>query len=98
MELSIKEIENLASLSRLTLSEEEKKVMAKEFSSILGYVSELKEALPEAATGSSPELRNVMREDKVTNEPVVYSKVLLGEAPRSKDDYVEVTQVFNEED
>ena len=98
MELSVKEIENLASLSRLSLTEDEKKVMAKEFSSILGYVSELKEALSETGKEPRPELINVTREDKVTNEPGGYSRALLGEAPRSKDDYVEVTQVFNEED
>ena len=43
MSLEIKDIEHLAMLSRIQITDEEKQAFLKDFSSILGYVSELSE-------------------------------------------------------
>lgn len=65
MKISKKEIERIAILARLSLSEEEKELFGSQLGSILGYMEQLngldtKEIVP---TSHVLSLQNVMRED-----------------------------------
>jgi aspartyl-tRNA(Asn)/glutamyl-tRNA(Gln) amidotransferase subunit C len=88
------EIEKLANLSRLKLSEEEIVRMQGEMSSILAYVDKLK-----SATGKDPGPvmsvnKNVMREDANPHESGVNTEKLLKLAPRREGDYLEVKKIL----
>lgn len=93
------DIERLATLSRIRVSEEEKKGFLQDFESILNYVGEIKKVAGEepshdlSAQAGAGELRNVMREDAAG--PMLASpEELLAEAPERKDGYIKVDQVL----
>jgi aspartyl-tRNA(Asn)/glutamyl-tRNA(Gln) amidotransferase subunit C len=93
MSLEIKDIEHLANLSRISLSEEEKQAFLKDFTAILGYVSELT-----SVTNSAPEIvhspTNVARADEAMYDPHTHTETVLGVAPKRNGEYVQVDQVF----
>ena len=91
-----KDIEHLADLARITLNPEEIASLQTEIESILGYVSEVKNLTTDSVDTKVVGARyNVFREDKVTNQPESYTKVLLDEAPETKDGYVVVKKILN---
>jgi len=65
--ISKKDVEHIALLSRLSLTEEEKERYQKELSSILDYVNKLKEINTDdiIPTAHVIDLKNVFREDEV---------------------------------
>lgn len=87
------EVKNLASLARIEISEEDALKLTKEVDSILDYVGQIKDA-----TGGMeklvPNLRNVMREDVVTNVPKEYTEKLLNNAPSREGDYLKVKKIL----
>ncbi|HWB33719.1 MAG TPA: Asp-tRNA(Asn)/Glu-tRNA(Gln) amidotransferase subunit GatC [Candidatus Paceibacterota bacterium] len=60
--ISKEDVEGLAELARLTLSEEEKAALQKDISNILEYVGQVS-SVPLAATGEVPLNHNVTRAD-----------------------------------
>ena len=62
MPITREELENLCTLARLEVPEEEKEKLRKDLEEILGYVSELKE-VQDIASAPEYSLTNVMRED-----------------------------------
>ncbi len=98
--LERKDIDNLANLARIALSEGEKDKLQQDMESILGYVSELKKApsFAEASEGK-PEryyLRNVMREDVEPFESGVNTEMILSQAPKRKDDFFVVKKILGD--
>ena len=73
VKISKKEVEHIAALSRIKLSESEKEKYRAELSAILDFVSELSKADTREveSLGSVSGLKNVVRQDKITNEPCV---------------------------
>lgn len=96
--ISRAEIEKLANLSRLKLSEEEIVRMQSEMSAILAYVDKLKKATSgEFAGGTGPVMsanKNVMREDADPHESGVYTERLLKSAPRHDGQYIKVKKIL----
>lgn len=66
MDIGIKQIEQVASLSRIKLTDEEKDIFREQLTEILGYIEKLNELdtddVPPMAYATS--LKNVFREDK----------------------------------
>ena len=92
--IDIKQIEHLAELARLKVSDEEKEKMAGELSAILGFVEKLDQAdvagvLP---TGNAAGIFNAMRQDAV--DQYDKQKELVEAAPASKDNLVKVKAVL----
>ncbi|TAN58397.1 Asp-tRNA(Asn)/Glu-tRNA(Gln) amidotransferase subunit GatC [Patescibacteria group bacterium] len=92
--IDIKQIEHLAELARLKVSDEEKDKMAGELSAILGFVEKLDQAdvvgvLP---TSNAAGIFNAMRQDAV--DQYNKQKELVKAAPASKDNLVKVKAVF----
>ena len=93
MKISKEEIEHIAVLARLSLTEEEKELFGSQLSGILGYMEQLNELDTKDVEPTSHvlALENVMREDipgRIPPErrspherPVTHRKIL----PRSKD-------------
>ena len=92
--LSKKEVEHIAKLSRLDLTEKEKEKFAHQLSAILDYVSELKKV---DTKGIKPianitNLFNVEREDEIT--PSLSREKLLKNAPKQEKGYLKVKAVL----
>ncbi len=92
--IDIKQIEHLAELARLKVTDEEKEKMAGELSAILEFVEKLDQAdvagvLP---TSNAAGIFNAMRQDAVNQYDK--QKELVEAAPASKDNLVKVKAVF----
>src|SRR3989344_5813441 len=84
-----------ASLARIKLSEEDKRVFMKEFDRILDYISELNDQRREASpTLAGPRLANIAREDTVKNTSGDDRERLLREVPRKEGEFVAVKKII----
>ncbi len=104
--VTTKELEHLAVLARIQLTDEDKVSLVKEFDSILGYIDQLKKVDVDI-DGSSRvgSVKNVMRED-VASSDLTYGSVdssttnnetrerLLDEAPDREGDFVAVKKII----
>jgi len=98
MEITPAEIEKLASLSRMKISDTEKATFAKEIGAILNYVNQIKEVVADTAHSTSKESylhRNVMREDVANREVLENPKDVVDSAPASQDGFVKVKKILN---
>ncbi len=90
--MNIKDVESLAELAKIELSNEEKEGILKDMGGILAYVEviekvELDEVTPEY------HLKNVWRED--TLEPRIFSSDLIaGQFPDSQDGFLKVRKIM----
>jgi len=96
MSVTLKDVEHIAGLARLELSDEEKEQFTHQLNQILTYVEKLKEL---DTTNVEPlshvvDLSNRFREDRV--EPGLTSEEALRNAPSKTDKYFKVPKVIGE--
>lgn len=95
--LSLTEVEHVADLARLALTEEEKERFREQLSSILAYAARLQELdtrdIPPTATVLP--LHNVLRDDEV--QPSLPREDVLANAPQVEDDCFRVPIVLEGE-
>lgn len=110
--IKIEELEHLATLARIKLSEDDKKVLIKEFDSILAYVDQLKKAnIPVNEEGRVGAVRNITRgdvpldsafSDKLETSqdkphPLAENRdLLLAEAPNRVGDFIAVKKIIEQ--
>lgn len=87
------DIKNLASLARVGIKDDEAISLTKEIDSILEYVSQIK-SFSEELDVQKPILRNVLRDDILTNNPNEYTEDILNNAPKREGGYVDVKNIF----
>ena len=91
------DIEHLAKLARIEVSEKEAVSLAEDITSILAYVSEIEKAtgdrVPEKKAGA---LYNVMRKDGEPHEEGIYTEDLLAAAPLRQGNYVKVKKIIGD--
>jgi aspartyl-tRNA(Asn)/glutamyl-tRNA(Gln) amidotransferase subunit C len=93
--LEIKDIEKLAKLARIELTDEEKEKLLKEVDPILGYVAQLKEVSSKVESAPKAGVhRNIMREDKDLTETNSNTVVLVENMPESQDNYLKVKKIL----
>ena len=94
MSITLKDVEHVANLARLELSEEEKTQFTEQLNAILKYAEKLNELDTEQVEPTSHvfELVNVMRDD-VKKESLAIEQVLLN-APDDEDDQIKVPAVI----
>ncbi|MDD2935614.1 MAG: Asp-tRNA(Asn)/Glu-tRNA(Gln) amidotransferase subunit GatC [Candidatus Pacebacteria bacterium] len=92
--MDIKDIEKLALLARIELSEEEKQKMVKEMDSILVFIDQIQKADVNITEREAGEVRNIMREDGEPHESGIYTEDILREAPKTREGYVEVKKIL----
>ena len=98
MSLTEADIQKLASLSRMKLSEEELSQFTKEIDSILGYVEQIKEVSASAdAAKSSGTIshKNVLREDADDRDLNATGESLVSAAPESQGGLIKVKKILN---
>ena len=96
--LERKDIDNLANLARIALSESEKDKLQKDMESILSYISELQKA-PSVGEDHQPEnyyLRNVMREDVEPFESGLNTETILSQAPKRRENFFVVKKILGD--
>lgn len=94
--LNKSDVEHVAELARLGLTEKEKEKYKEQLSSILDYISQLNEVDTEGVEPIAHTLGlfNVTREDKV--KPSTSRSKMLKNAPKKKDGYIKIKAVFEE--
>ena len=96
--ISKKEVEHIAKLARLDISEKEKTRYEKELSGILDFIEKLNEV---DTTGVLPltggvELANVLRPDEqISKELEGKAEELLEKVPETKENWIKVKAVFS---
>lgn len=88
------DVEHVAKLARIEISEKEKEAFTQELSGILDYVSELETAPTENIEPISQisGLENVVREDKI--EASCDRDLMLENAPEKEKGFIKVKKVF----
>ncbi|HJN62084.1 MAG TPA: Asp-tRNA(Asn)/Glu-tRNA(Gln) amidotransferase subunit GatC [Candidatus Parcubacteria bacterium] len=94
--ISKKEVEHIAKLARLGLSQSEIKKFQKELSSVLDYVVKLKEVdiSKTKATSHSILVKNVTRKDLAKKEDLKTVKRIIEMAPERRERYIKVKAVL----
>jgi aspartyl-tRNA(Asn)/glutamyl-tRNA(Gln) amidotransferase subunit C len=88
------DIEKLAKLSRLTLTETEKEKYLKDMESILVYVGQINAAQIKDMKPKAGNPRNVMRDDDHPHESGIFTDELLKLAPKSENGRVKVKKIL----
>jgi aspartyl-tRNA(Asn)/glutamyl-tRNA(Gln) amidotransferase subunit C len=96
MALTKKEVEHIALLARLGLTEAEKEKFASQLSSILEYFEQLKEVNTDniEPTAQVTGLENVMRADEIKKWDKETMEQLVKSAPEHEDNLVKTKSVF----
>ncbi|MFA6422046.1 MAG: Asp-tRNA(Asn)/Glu-tRNA(Gln) amidotransferase subunit GatC [Candidatus Buchananbacteria bacterium] len=94
MKLSIEEVEHIAKLARLSLTQEEKEKYSNQLSNILEYMEKLQSVDTQniEPTSQVTGLTSVMREDEIIESGI--EKDLVECAPAHKDGYVAIPKIF----
>jgi aspartyl-tRNA(Asn)/glutamyl-tRNA(Gln) amidotransferase subunit C len=93
--LEIKDIEHLAKLARIELTEDEKVKYLKDISAILGYVDQIQEIVSKSGEKRIVgDLRNVIRTDEVLNTPNSNTESIVAEFPRKEGDRLKVKKIL----
>jgi aspartyl-tRNA(Asn)/glutamyl-tRNA(Gln) amidotransferase subunit C len=97
MTISLKEVEHIAKLARLGLSEKEKEKYAKELGGILDYIGKLNEVDTQniEPTSQVTGLENILRQDKDSHEVDIDKiKKIIGQAPEREDNFVKTKSIL----
>lgn len=89
------DINKLAGLARIAVSEEEKERLTSDLTKILAYVDQIKGVTASLSDKPLPSrLRNVMREDDNPHEPGAYKEELVAGMPQAEDGYLKVKKIL----
>ena len=96
MKLSEKEIQHIADLARLELSEEEKKIYGKQLSHVLDYIDQLKEVDTAGIepTAQVTGIENVYREDRVAVRKEDEVESALNQSPEKEGKQIKVKRIL----
>ena len=92
--MELKDVQYLATLSRLEISEEEQTGLLDDLTAILGYIDQVTTAKVSGRRDAAPEHHNVVREDVVTTATGSYTKSLLEQAVEEQDGFVKVKKIM----
>ncbi len=94
--MEIKDIEKLAKLARIELTDIEKQTYLKEIGSILAYVDQIKGVVAKVGEErKAGNLRNVMRGDEVTNISDSNKEDIVREFPKKEGNYLKVKKILD---
>jgi len=96
MKLTKKEIEHIAKLSRLDLTDKELGLYGGQLSDVLGYIDQLNEVdtTDVAPSAQVTGLKNIWREDEIETWPEDEVNDSLKEAPGMKNNHLKVKRVI----
>ena len=91
------EVLRLATLARISVSNDEAEQLSKEFDAILGYVGEVKDISNRddiSSVNEKPAIYNIMREDDNPHTGGIFREAILNNAPSGGDDYIKVKKIL----
>jgi aspartyl-tRNA(Asn)/glutamyl-tRNA(Gln) amidotransferase subunit C len=91
--ITSEEIKKLASLSRMSIDEEEVQIFSKEIGSILEYVGTIQSIQAPPSVDTEGRV-NVMRDDLNPHESGLYTNEILKEAPTVEDGFIVVKKIL----
>ena len=91
--MTTEEIQKLALLARIDITESEAAGFQKDFEVILGYVDQIS-SVDVDTDDSRQELVNVMREDVEPYEPGQFTEDILANAPSVQDGFIKVQKIL----
>jgi aspartyl-tRNA(Asn)/glutamyl-tRNA(Gln) amidotransferase subunit C len=94
------EIEHLATLARIKLTEAEMERLPNELTAIVSYVSAVSDIVADTEN-VEPQVGaryNVFRKDAVTNQPDQYTKDILAEMPETEGRFLSVKKILHVEE
>jgi aspartyl-tRNA(Asn)/glutamyl-tRNA(Gln) amidotransferase subunit C len=94
MTVTTQDVQHLADLARIGISEEEASSLAGDMEAILGYVKDVENIAKEMPQDTEPPLRNVFREDEVTNDPGEYTDDIVAQFPDSENNALRVPKIL----
>ena len=94
MAIELKDVEHLAGLARIAVSDSEKEVLRHDLEGILAYVSEIKDVAAELGEPAVGELHNVLRDDEGAHESGTFTEDLLVAAPAREGNRVFVKKIL----
>ncbi|MEK7641903.1 MAG: Asp-tRNA(Asn)/Glu-tRNA(Gln) amidotransferase subunit GatC [Patescibacteria group bacterium] len=93
--ITIPELETLATLARIKLTDADKQSLVKEFDSILAYVDQLKKVdVSLDAEGRVGAVKNIMRPDESQDTSGADRDAILDEAPDREGDFIAVKKII----
>jgi len=93
--LKREDVEKLANLSRINVSEGETEKLLGDLDSILEYVSEVQEAAKDAVSPDYGFQENIhLREDNNAHEEGIYTEAILKNTPDTQDGYLKVKKIL----
>ena len=94
--MEIKDIEKLAKLARIELTDTEKQTYLKEIGSILAYVDQIKGVVSKVGEErKAGDLRNVMRKDEVTSVGGANTEAIVEEFPKKEGNFLKVKKILD---
>ena len=92
--LTSEELQKLATLSRIELSDDEKRTFSGEIDAILQYVSQIQILPSLPGERSLPAVRNVVRKDEDAHAAGAFTEAILAGAPRREGDHIKVKRIL----
>jgi aspartyl/glutamyl-tRNA(Asn/Gln) amidotransferase C subunit len=95
---TIEDVQKLAALARLTVTDAELQTFTREFDSVLSYIGQLEKLeVPPGFADPKPLLRTVMREDGEPHESGKYTDALVAQFPAKERNALVVKQIITHE-
>lgn len=94
------QIKDLSVLARIKMSEDEISSFTNNFEEIIAFVSKLQELNTENIDESVLNTiypKNIFRVDKKPHKEGIYTKKILADAPNTKDGYIQVDKILNQD-
>jgi aspartyl-tRNA(Asn)/glutamyl-tRNA(Gln) amidotransferase subunit C len=93
------DIQHLARLSRIAVTDTEAEALQGEISSILDYVGQIQKMTGTGETEKTPgAIYNVMRADEITNEPGQYTEAIMAEMPAREGRFMKVKKILSNDE
>jgi len=90
------DIKHLAQLARIALTDEEVRAYRQEIGDILGYIEQVNGIVGDIdGPIESATVRNVFREDENAIASEAYTEALLNEAPKTRNQFIEVQKILD---
>ena len=94
MSIEIKDVEHLANLARVAVSDSEKEALKNDLEEILSFVSQIKEVTVETLIPEVGTHHNVMRADEYPHEAGIFTENLVSSAPLRKENHIVVKKIL----
>jgi len=94
MSIELKDVEHLAGLARIAVSDSEKELLRHDLEEILAYVSQVTKVVADIGKPEAGELRNVMRADGEPHEPGIFTEDILRQAPTREGNRISVKKIL----